>query len=115
MRVMSGNDEYEQLLNQTTNNLKQNKLKGDEITMKKIVSLGFDEARAEARAAGRTEGMAEGRAEGKAEGRAEGRAQEKFATAKRMLALGKSLQDIMLITDLPMSKIQELQTEIKPA
>ena len=32
MRVMSGNDEYEQLLNQTTNNLKQNKLKGDELT-----------------------------------------------------------------------------------
>ena len=81
MRVMSDNDEYEQLLKQTTNNLKQNKLKGDEITMKKIVSLGFDEARAEARAAGL----------------AEGEAQEKFATAKRMLALGKSLQDIMLI------------------
>lgn len=99
IRIMSGNDEYEQLLKQTTNNLKQNKLKGDEITMKKIVSLGFDEARAEARAAGL----------------AEGEAQEKFATAKRMLALGKSLQDIMLITDLPMSKIQELQTEIKSA
>lgn len=99
MRIMSGNDEYEQLLKQTTNNLKQNKLKGDEITMKKIVSLGFDKARAEARAAGL----------------AEGEAQEKFATAKRMLALGKSLQDIMLITDLPMSKIQELQTEIKSA
>ncbi len=99
MRIMSGNDEYEQLLKQTTNNLKQNKLKGDEITMKKIVSLGFDEARAEARAAGL----------------AEDEAQEKFATAKRMLALGKSLQDIMLITDLPMSKIQELQTEIKSA
>ena len=46
---------------------------------------------------------------------AEGETQEKFATAKRMLALGKSLQDIVLITDLPMSKIQELQTEIKPA
>ncbi|WP_293556823.1 hypothetical protein [Phascolarctobacterium sp.] len=75
--------------------------------MKKIVSLGFDEARAEARAEGKTEGMAEGKAEG--------RAQEKFATAKRMLALGKSLQDIMLITDLPMSKIQELQAEVKPA
>lgn len=99
MRVMSGNDEYEQLLNQTTNNLKQNKLKGDELTMKKIVSLGFDEARAEAMA----------------EGLAKGEAQEKFATAKRMLALGKSLQDIMLITDLPMSKIQELQSEIKSA
>lgn len=99
MRVMSSNDEYEQLLKQTTNNLKQKKLKGDEITMKKIVSLGFDEARAEARAAGL----------------AEGEAQEKFATAKRMLALGKSLQDIVLITDLPMSKIQELQAEIKSA
>lgn len=63
--------------------------------MKKIVSLGFDEARAETRT--------------------EVKAQEKFATAKRMLALGKSLQDIMLITDLPMSKIQELQSEIKSA
>ena len=61
--------------------------------MKKIVSLGFDEARA----------------------RAEAKEEEKFATAKRMLALGKSLQDIMLITDLPMSKIQELQSEVKPA
>ena len=37
MRVMSGNDEYEQLLKQTTNNLKQKKLKGDEITMKKVL------------------------------------------------------------------------------
>ena len=44
---------------------------------------------------------------------AEGEAQEKFATAKRMLALGKSIQDIMLITDLPMNKIQELQAEMQ--
>ena len=70
MRVMSGNDEYEQLLNQTANNLKQNKLKGDELTMKKIVSLGFDEARAEA--------MAEGLAKGEAQGLAKGEAKEKF-------------------------------------
>ena len=56
--------------------------------MKKIVSLGFDEARAEARA--------------------EGEAQEKFATAKRMLALGKSLQEIALIIDLHLAKVQEL-------
>ena len=56
--------------------------------MKKIVSLGFDEARAE------------------------GKAQEKFATAKRMLALGKSLQDIMLITDLPMSKFKSYSLKL---
>ena len=52
-------------------------------------------------------------AEGEAKGLAKGETQEKFATAKRMLALGKSLQDIMLITDLPMNKIQELQAEMQ--
>ena len=98
MRVMSGNDEYEQLLNQTTNNLKHNKLKGDELTMKKIVSLGFDEARAEARAEGRTEGKAE----------------EKFATVKRMLKRGKSsLADIAEDTDLPLDTIKKIQAEIQ--
>lgn len=90
MRVMSGNDEYEQLLNQTTNNLKQNKLKGDEITMKKIVSLGFDEARAEARE------------------------EEKFATVKRMLKRGKtSLTDIAEDTDLPLDTIKKIQAEMQ--
>ena len=94
MRVMSGNDEYEQLLNQTTNNLKQNKLKGDDITMKKIVSLGFDEARAA--------------------GLAEGEAQEKFATAKRMLKRGKtSLADIAEDTDLPLDTIKKIQAEMQ--
>ena len=98
MRVMSGNDEYEQLLNQTSNNLKQNKLKGDELTMKKIVSLGFDEARAEARAEGRTEGKAE----------------EKFATVKRMLKRGKSsLADIAEDTDLPLDTIKKIQAEMQ--
>ena len=87
---MSGNDEYEQLLNQTTNNLKQNKLKGDDITMKKIVSLGFDEARAEARE------------------------EEKFATAKRMLKRGKtSLADIAEDTDLPLDTIKKIQAEMQ--
>ena len=90
MRVMSGNDEYEQLLNQTTNNLKQNKLKGDELTMKKIVSLGFDEARAEARE------------------------EEKFATVKRMLKRGKtSLTDIAEDTDLPLDTIKKMQAEMQ--
>ena len=50
--------------------------------------------------------------DGRAEGRAEGETKEKFATVKRMLALGKSLQDIALSTDLPLSKVQELQAEM---
>ena len=61
----------------------------------------------------RYEAYAEGEAKGVAKGLAEGEANEKFATAKRMLNLGKSLQDIVLITDLPMSKIQELQAEMQ--
>ena len=102
MRVMSGNDEYEQLLNQTTNNLKQNKLKGDDLTMKKIVSLGFDEARAEAMA------------EGLAQGLAKGEAQEKFATVKRMLKRGKSsLIEIAEDTDLPLDTIKKIQAEMQ--
>mgnify|MGYP004491861965 FL=1 len=74
--------------------------------MKKIVSLGFDEARAE----GRTEGMAEGRVEGMAEGKAE----EKFATVKRMLKRGKSsLADIAEDTDLPLDTIKKIQAEMQ--
>lgn len=55
----------------------------------------------------------EGHAEGLAEGRVEGKNEEKFAIAKRMLTLGKSLQDIMLITDLPLTQIHKLQAELK--
>ena len=74
--------------------------------MKNIVSLGFDEARAE----GRTEGMAEGRVEGMAEGKAE----EKFATVKRMLKRGKSsLADIAEDTDLPLDTIKKIQAEMQ--
>ena len=69
--------------------------------------------RYEAYAEGEAKGLAEGEAKGVAKGLAEGEANEKFATAKRMLNLGKSLQDIVLITDLPMSKIQELQAEMQ--
>ena len=46
------------------------------------------------------------------EGEAKGETKEKFATVKRMLALGKTLQDIALCTDLPLAKVQELQAEM---
>ena len=72
----------------------------------------YAEGEAKGLAKGLAEGLAEGEAKGVAKGLAEGEANEKFATAKRMLNLGKSLQDIVLITDLPMSKIQELQAEM---
>ena len=49
----------------------------------------------------------------KREGHAEGKTEEKFAIAKRMLTLGRSLQDIMLITELPLAQIHKLQAELK--
>ena len=58
--------------------------------MKKIVSLGFDEARAEAKA------------------------EEKFATVKRMLKRGKSsLAEIAEDTDLPLDTIKKIQAEMQ--
>ena len=112
MRIMSGNKDYEYLLNQSNSKIMQNKLKGDEITMKKIVSLGFDEARQEAKA----EGLAEGIAKGIAEGEAKGETKEKFATVKRMLKRGKSsLAEIAEDTDLPLTTVQQIQAEMQTA
>ena len=88
MRIMSGNKDYEYLLNQNTSKVIQNKLKGDELTMKKIVSLGFEEAREE----------------------------EKFATVKRMLKRGKSsLDEIAEDTDLPLATVKQIQAEMQTA
>lgn len=58
----------------------------------------------------------EGKAEGRAEGRAEGEVSANYAAAKRMLLKGNnSLQDIAEFTNLPMSKILELQAELNNA
>ena len=56
--------------------------------------------------------FAEGEAIGEARGKAEGEAKEKFATAKRLLAMKLSLQDISKATTLPIVKIQALQAEM---
>ena len=61
---------------------------------------------------GRAEGEAKGRAEGRAEGESIGEAKEKFATAKRLLTMKLSIQDISKATTLPVVKIQELQAEM---
>lgn len=72
--------------------------------MKKIVSLGFEEARAEAEAIGM------------AKGEAKGETKEKFATVKRMLKRGKSsLAEIAEDTDLPLTTVQQIQAEMQTA
>ena len=42
----------------------------------------------------------------------EGKTTEKFATAKRLLTMKLSIQDIAKATTLPIVKIQELQAEM---
>ena len=55
----------------------------------------------------------EGRAEGCAEGRAEGRAEERIDTAKRLLAMGLSPQQVADGTMLPLEEVEKLVDETK--
>ena len=59
----------------------------------------------------RREGRAEGRAEGRVEGKAEGRVEEKLATAKRLLSMGLTIQDIAKATKLSVEQIEEIMTK----
>ena len=70
-----------------------------------------DEAHAEGKAEGLAEGKAEGLAEGKAEGLAEGKAEEKTATAKRLLSMGLSVEDIAKATSLSVEQVEKIKAE----
>ena len=57
---------------------------------------------------GRAEGMAEGMAKGRAEGMAKGRAEERLATAKRLLDMGLSAEQVAQGSDLPLNEVMKL-------
>ena len=59
----------------------------------------------------RREGKAEGKAEGLIEGEAMGIANANIATAKRLLSMGFSVQDIAKATSLPIEQVEELKAE----
>ncbi len=71
---------------------------------------GLDEGRAKGRAEGIAEGRAEGRAEGIAEGIAEGRAE----SAKRMLHLGMSIEQVMAVMQCAREEVERLAATLKP-
>ena len=50
-------------------------------------------------------------AEGKAEGLAEGKAEEKTATAKRLLSMGLSVEDIAKATSLSVEQVEKIKAE----
>jgi predicted transposase/invertase (TIGR01784 family) len=59
----------------------------------------------------RDEAHAEGLAEGKAQGLAEGKAEEKTATAKRLLSMGLSVEDIAKATSLSVEQVEAIEVE----
>ena len=75
------------------------------------MAQGMAQGRAEGMAQGRAEGKAEGRAEGKAEGRAEGEAKGRAETARRMLEMNLTPEQIAQATQLSLDEIKGLMAE----
>ena len=59
----------------------------------------------------RREAKAEGIAEGKAIGLTKGKAEEKTATAKRLLSMGLSVEDIAKATSLSVEQVEAINAE----
>ena len=68
----------------------------------------WEEQKNEGRELGREEGRKEGREEGREEGRAEGAKDEKKATARRLLAMGLSAEQVAAATQLSLDEIKKL-------
>ena len=57
---------------------------------------------------GRTQGLAEGRTEGRIEGRTEGRTEAKLEIARKLLASGMPIEQVMEITELNLETLKGL-------
>ena len=60
---------------------------------------------------GREEGMAEGMAKGMEKGMAKGMEKEKQSTARRLLSMGLSEEQVSTATELPLEVIQKLREQ----
>ena len=60
---------------------------------------------------GREEGMAEGMAKGMEKGMAKGMEKEKQSTARRLLSMGLSEEQVSTATELPLEEIQKLSEQ----
>ena len=73
---------------------------------------GKQEGLAEGIELGMTKGMEKGRAKGMEEGMAKGTIDEKIATAKRLLGMGVSDEQVAAITLLPLKHIEKLKSSL---
>ena len=69
-----------------------------------VIKTGYDDGWQK----GLADGREEGREEGRAEGRAEGAKDEKKATARRLLAMGLSAEQVTAATQLSLDEIKKL-------
>ena len=60
----------------------------------------------------REESLAEGEAKSRTEGKSEGIAEEKLATAKRLLSIGLSVQDVAKGTSLSVEQVEKIKAEL---
>ena len=80
----------------------------DSLKAYRDIKNSIDTAKEEGRKEGREEGREEGRKEGRVEGRVEGIAKEKLATAKRLLGMGLTQEQVAKGTDLSIEDIARL-------
>jgi predicted transposase/invertase (TIGR01784 family) len=84
----------------------------EQLVKTRLDNLAVEQQKLEdARAAGIAEGEARGEAKGKAEGEAKGKKTEKLGIAKKMLAKGKSTEEVMEITELSREEIEAMGGE----
>ena len=63
-------------------------------------------------AKGLVKGLAKGLAKGLEKGREEGMEKEKIATARRLLSMGLSEEQVSTATELPLEEIQKLREQV---
>ena len=77
--------------------------------VKNSIDTALEKGREEGMAKCMAEGMEKGMAEGLAKGLAKGMEKEKIATARRLLSMGLSEEQVSTATELPLEEIQKLR------
>ena len=73
---------------------------------------GREEGMAKGMEKGMAKGMAKGLAKGLEKGREEGMEKEKISTARRLLSMGFSEEQVSTATELPLEEIQKLREQV---
>ena len=100
-------------MNFLENNIKMRKEYEDSLKayrdVKNSIDTALEKGREEGMAKGLAKGMEKGMAKGLEKGREEGMEKEKIATARRLLSMGLSEEQVSTATELPLEEIQKLR------